>query len=54
MQKNATAIAPNKVAWKMLEDLGLSRERLEANGELDKMGLRVKYTVHPTFGVTGF
>ena len=44
MQKNATAIDLNKVAWKMLEDLGLSRERLEANGELDKMGLRVKYT----------
>ena len=37
MQKNATAIDPNKIDWKMLEDLGLSRERLEANGELEKM-----------------
>ncbi len=37
MQKNATAIDPNKIDWKMLEDLGLSRERLEASVELEKM-----------------
>ena len=37
MQKNATAIAPNTLDWKMLEDLGLSREKLEKNGELEKM-----------------
>ena len=36
-QKNATAIDPEKVDWKMLDDLGLSRERLEQNGELEKM-----------------
>lgn len=37
VQKNATAIAPETVDWKMLEGLGLSRERLEQGGELDKM-----------------
>ena len=37
MQKNATAIAPNTLDWKMLEDLGLSREKLEASGALEKM-----------------
>ena len=37
IQKNITAIDPGKIDWKMLEDLGLNRERLEANGELDKM-----------------
>ena len=37
MQKNATAIDPSKIYWKMLEDLDLSRECLEANDELDKM-----------------
>lgn len=36
-QQNATAIDPNKIDWKMLEDLGLSRERLEVSGELEKM-----------------
>ena len=36
-QKNATAIDPEKVDWKMLDDLGLSRERLEQSGELEKM-----------------
>jgi len=36
-QKNATAIDSEKVDWKMLNDLGLSRERLEQNGELEKM-----------------
>ena len=28
-QKNATAIDTEKVDWKMLDNLGLSRERLE-------------------------
>ena len=36
-QKNATAIDSEKVDWKMLDDLGLSRERLEQSGELEKM-----------------
>ena len=36
-QKNATAINPEKVDWKMLDSLGLSRERLEQSGELDKL-----------------
>ena len=36
-QKNATAVNPERVDWKMLETLGLSREKLEQNGELDKM-----------------
>ena len=36
-QKNATAINPERVDWKRLETLGLSKEKLEQNGELDKM-----------------
>ena len=36
-QKNATTIDPEKVDWKMLGNLGLSRERLEQSGELEKM-----------------
>ena len=36
-QKNATTINPEKVDWKMLDNLGLSRERLEQSGELEKM-----------------
>ncbi len=36
-QKNTTAIDPEKVDWKMLDSLGLSREQLEQSGELDKM-----------------
>ena len=36
-QKNATAINPERLDWKMLETLGLSKEKLEQNGELDKM-----------------
>ena len=36
-QKNATAINPEQVDWNMLETLGLSKEKLEQNGELDKM-----------------
>ena len=36
-QKNATAIDPEKVDWKMLDNLGLSRERLEQGGELEKI-----------------
>jgi len=30
MQKNATAIDPSKIDWKILEDLGLSRKRLRS------------------------
>lgn len=37
IQKNATAIAPSQVDWRMLENLGLNKERLEASGELDKL-----------------
>jgi len=36
-QKNATAIDPEKVDWKMLDNLGLSREHLEQSGELEKL-----------------
>ena len=36
-QKNTTAIDPEKVDWKMLDNLGLPRERLEQGGELEKM-----------------
>lgn len=36
-QKNAAAIDPEKVDWKQLDRLGLSREQLEQNGELENM-----------------
>ena len=36
-QKNATAINESKINWKQLDNLGLTRERLEQSGELDKM-----------------
>ena len=36
-QKNATAIDESKVDWKQLDNLGLSRERLEQSGELEKL-----------------
>ena len=36
-QKNATAIDESKIDWKQLDNLGLSRERLEQGGELEKM-----------------
>lgn len=36
-QKNTTIIEPEKVDWKQLDRLGLSREQLEQNGELEKM-----------------
>ena len=36
-QKNATAIDPEKVDWKELERLGVSREKLEAGGNLDRL-----------------
>ena len=36
-QKNTTAINPEQIDWKLLETLGLSREKLEQSGELDKM-----------------
>ena len=36
-QKNATAIDESKIDWKQLDNLGLSRERLEQSGELAKM-----------------
>ena len=36
-QKNTTTIEPEKVDWKQLDRLGLSREQLEQNGELEKM-----------------
>ena len=41
-QKNATAINPERVNWKMLETLGLSKEKLEQNGELDKIYQTIK------------
>ncbi|WP_373724455.1 DUF4099 domain-containing protein [Bacteroides heparinolyticus] len=36
-QKNATAIDPEKIDWSILDNLGLSRERLEQSGELEKL-----------------
>ena len=36
-QKNATAIDESKIDWKQLDNLGLTRERLEQSGELDEM-----------------
>ena len=36
-QDKKIAINPERVDWKMLETLGLSKEKLEQNGELDKM-----------------
>ncbi|QUB81750.1 DUF4099 domain-containing protein [Prevotella jejuni] len=36
-QKNATAIDESKIDWKQLDNLGLSRERLEQSGELERM-----------------
>ena len=36
-KKNATASDESKIDWKQLEHLGLSRERLEQSGELEKM-----------------
>ena len=36
-QKNATAIDESKIDWKQLENLGLTHERLEQSGELEKM-----------------
>ena len=36
-QKKSTAIDAEKVDWKMLDNLGLTRERLEQSGELEKM-----------------
>ena len=36
-QKNTMAINLEQIDWKLLETLGLSREKLEQSGELDKM-----------------
>lgn len=36
-QKNTTAIQPEQVDWRMLEQVGISRDKLEANGELTAM-----------------
>ena len=36
-QKNAAAIDESKIDWKQLDNLGLTRERLEQSGELAKM-----------------
>lgn len=36
-QKNTTTIDAEKVDWKQLDNLGLSREQLEQSGELDNM-----------------
>ena len=46
-QKNATAINPERVDWKMLETLGLSKEKLEQSGELDKILNWQKTTLLP-------
>lgn len=37
VQKNATAIDPETIDWRMLDSLSLSRERLEQSGELERM-----------------
>ena len=36
-KKNATVIDESKINWKQLDDLGLTRERLEQSGELEKL-----------------
>ena len=36
-KKNATVIDESKIDWKQLNNLGLTRERLEQSGELEKM-----------------
>ena len=36
-KKNATVIDESKIDWKQLNSLGLTRERLEQSGELEKM-----------------
>lgn len=36
-QKNTTAIDESKIDWKQLDNLGLTRDRLEQSGELEKM-----------------
>lgn len=36
-QKNTTAIDESKIDWKQLDNLGLTRERLEQSGDLAKM-----------------
>ena len=36
-KKNATTIDESKIDWEQLDNLGLTRERLEQSGELDKM-----------------
>ena len=36
-KKNATVIDESKIDWKQLNDLGLTREQLEQNGDLEKM-----------------
>ena len=36
-KKNATVIDESKIDWKQLDNLGLTRERLEQSGELEKM-----------------
>lgn len=50
VQKNATAIAPSQVDWRMLESLGLNKERLEASGELDKLRRRSSSSQQATSG----
>lgn len=37
MQKKATAIPENKVDWKQLETIGVTKERLEESGQLEKL-----------------
>lgn len=36
-QKNVTAIDPENVDWTLLDNLGVTRERLDQSGELEKM-----------------
>ena len=38
-QKNATAINESKIDWKQLDNLGLTRERLEQSGELERCSI---------------
>lgn len=55
MQKNVSSIDPEKVDWKMLERLGLSKDRLEQSGELEKMlnwGKSSLITIAVPFGNT--
>lgn len=50
VQKNATAIDPEKVDWKTFQSIGLTREQLEQNGMMDAL-LNWRKTDLTTIGI---